>query len=86
MNKICNLLKFNYEFKLHEIYDTNKRSFIQIICCINKINNLAICLNFDYADEKLMQLRSFYSQLIEEVVLFHLFLQIKIKKLRFSSL
>lgn len=64
-------MKFNYEFKLHEIYNTEKRSFLQIICCLNKLNNLAMFLNLDQFDEKLMHLRFFYSRFMEEVTKFN---------------
>jgi hypothetical protein len=69
MNKISNLLKFNFEFKLHEIYDTNKFLFIQVICCINKMSNLAIVLNFNQSEDKLMKLRELKSRFIEKVKL-----------------
>ena len=67
MNKICKLLKLNFEFKLSETYDINRRLFKQVIYCVKTTSNLAAILNFTQFDEKSMQLREFYSRFIEDV-------------------
>lgn len=67
MNKICNLLMLNYEFKLSEIYDINKRVFIKFIYCLNKVNNLAFLIKSEVFEEKLVLLRDMYARYIEDV-------------------
>ena len=66
-NKICNLLNCEYEFKLNEIYDANKRLFIQTVCVINTKLNVATLWNLETFEDKLNQLKDLYTRFVDEV-------------------